>query len=299
MAAAGELRFDDRAAIVTGAGRGLGNAYARLLAARGAAVIVNDRDRELAEGLAVEIEAEGGRAVADGSDVSTPDGAGQLIKTAVGEFGRLDVIVNNAGVVLREPITELSVDAIDRTIAVNLRGTLLVAHAAWPHLESAGHGRIVNATSASGLIGNPQASSYGATKAGIVGFTRVLAQEGQAVGIHANAISPLALTRMTDTLGIPGWTAETMGPGLVAPVVAYLAHEECELNGEVLSAGGGRVARYFVGLNMGWTSPGELRPEDVRDNLDSIVSLDDYIVPRTTVDELGLLDAGGKGGGDE
>jgi hypothetical protein len=117
------------------------------------------------------------------------------------------------------------------------------------------------------------------------------------VGIHVNAVSPLALTRLTDALRLPGWTAESMGPERVAPVVAFLAHQDCELNGEVLSAGGGRVARYFIGLSKGWASEAdtELRPEDVRDHLEEISGLDEYIVPQTTNDELRRFIVGGAG----
>jgi NAD(P)-dependent dehydrogenase (short-subunit alcohol dehydrogenase family) len=292
------LRFDDRVVIITGAGRGLGREYARSLAARGAKVVVNDIGQceepgsEPAQHVADEIRAQGGCAVSDRNSVTTPQGGAAVVSTALDTFGRLDAVVNNAGIIRRQEFADVTPDAFDATLAVHLKGTIHVIQPAWEYMRSHGGGRLVVTTSASGLVGNPAATSYGSAKAGLVGLTKVLAQEGAAFGIRVNCIAPLALTRMTESIVAPGWVPSNLSPALVAPVVAWLAHDECSVTGEVFSAGGGRVARYFTGLTRGFQTP-DLTPELVRDNLDSILSEDGYIVPRTPVDEFVLMRVGG------
>ncbi len=289
-----QLRLNERVIVITGAGRGLGREYALCLAARGARVVVNDLDdaegeeTNAAQAVVDEIERAGGNAVADTNSVATPDGARALIQTALTAFGCVDALVNNAGVIMHEPIDALTDQAFDATITVNVKGALYATRAAWDHLSASGSGRVVNATSASGLLGVRGSTSYATTKAALVGLTRVLAIEGAELGIRANLIAPLALTRMTTAVTLPGWTPERMHPRLVAPVVAWLCSEECSSNGEILSAGGGRVARYFTSLTTGYFDP-ELTPETVRDHIDQIRDEADAIVPNSPSDEFDLL----------
>lgn len=289
-----QLRLNDRVIVVTGAGRGLGREYALCVASRGARVIVNDLDDSDAEGITSaqlvveEIVQAGGIAAADTHSVATPDGARALIQTALDTHGRLDGLVNNAGVIMHEPFDALTDETFDTTFTVNVKGALYATRAAWSHLAASGSGRVVNATSSSGLLGVGGSASYATTKAALVGLTRVLAIEGDEVGIKANLIAPLALTRMTQTVKLPGWTPERMHPRLVAPVVAWLCSQECSSNGDTFSAGGGRVARYFVSLTSGYFDS-DLSPETVRDHIDQIRDESAAIVPNSPSDEFDLL----------
>jgi NAD(P)-dependent dehydrogenase (short-subunit alcohol dehydrogenase family) len=286
-----ELDFSGRAALVTGAGRGLGREYALALAARGAAVVVNDigvaldgsgGDAGPASEVVGEIERAGGKAVADGHSIATQDGATELVSTALAEFGRLDIVVNNAGIIQDKAFHKLSMDKVDPVLDVHLRGAFHVCLAAWPHLREQGYGRIVNTTSTSGLFGNFGQASYAAGKMGVVGLTRVLAIEGARYGIKVNAIAPGAVTRMTPEGLIPDPAA--LATGQVAPVVTYLAHESCEVTGDVLRASGGHVARVFVGITSGYTNS-DLTAEDVRDQLDVIRNTSRFAVPGSATDE--------------
>jgi NAD(P)-dependent dehydrogenase (short-subunit alcohol dehydrogenase family) len=285
-----KLDFVGRVAVVTGAGRGLGREYALALAARGASVVVNDIGVALdgaggdpAPALEVVrgIERLGGQAVADGHSVATADGGAALVRTALETFGRLDVVVNNAGIIQDRAFHKLAMDAVDPVLDVHLRGCFHVCLAAWPHLREQGYGRIVNTTSTSGLFGNFGQASYAAAKMGVVGLTRVLAIEGARYDIKVNAIAPGAVTRMTPDGVVPDPAA--LATGQVAPVVTYLAHESCAVSGDVLRASGGHVARVFVGITAGYTNP-ELTAEDVRDQLDGIRDTSSFTVPASAVD---------------
>lgn len=251
------LRFDGRVAIVTGAGRGLGRAYARLLAGRGASVVVNDvgssmagdgADARVAARVVEEIVAAGGTAVADGHDVSTPDGGAALVDAALARFGRVDAVVNNAGIMRWAGMPEVTATHLDDHLGVHVRGSFNTARAAWPHFAAQGCGRVVNTTSA-GLFGLPDNVAYATAKAGIVGLTRSLAAAGSKHGIKVNAVAPAAVTRMA---GQPDGADPALAPELAAPLVAYLAHEDCPVSGEVYAAGGGRFARIFVACTPGW-----------------------------------------------
>lgn len=289
------LRFDGRTAIVTGAGGGLGRAHALLLASRGASVVVNDvggsvtgagSDVGPAEMVARTIVEAGGRAVADTSSVATPEGGVALVATAVDAFGSVDIVVNNAGILRDKSFSGMEPALVDPVIDVHLRGAFNVTRPAWSRMRDQGYGRIVNTSSASGLLGNFGQSNYGAAKAGLMGLTRVLAIEGTRYGIRANLLAPAARTRMTENL--LGDLAEALDPALVSPVVAYLAHEDCGVTGEIYTAGGGRVARMFLGVTPGIFRAG-LTPEDVRDNLAAIRSEDGYIVPGDAGEEAAEL----------
>jgi NAD(P)-dependent dehydrogenase (short-subunit alcohol dehydrogenase family) len=269
-----QLRFDDRVAVVTGGGTGIGKAHAELLASRGAAVVVNDLDPEVAKHTAATIIDAGGRAIAIAGDVATENGAQAAIDTAIDQFGRLDVVVNNAGLLRSAPFAELTVELWDRIIAVNLRGTFLVAHAAWPQMARQGYGRIVSTTSNSGLFGVAGSSAYSAAKAAIWGLTRSLALEGAALGINVNAIAPMAYTAMSASSKIApkAWQSgegdawsRRLDVAQIAPVMAWLAHHECTLNGQILSAVGGRVARFAMRVTDGFDTT-KLTPELVRDH---------------------------------
>ncbi|RYE43544.1 MAG: SDR family NAD(P)-dependent oxidoreductase [Hyphomicrobiales bacterium] len=292
-----DIRLDGRVAIVTGGGRGLGRAYAQLLARRGARVVVNDIGTSMvgqgvADGVAQaavdEISQQGGDAIADMHDISDPGGAKALIDFALNRYGHIDIVVNNAGIIQRAPLENVTSEALGQTLKVNLMGTLYVTQAAWPHFVAQGYGRVVNATSATGLLGNIGSSSYAASKGGIIGLTRVFALEGAAHNIGVNAIAPLALTRMTESLAQADWLPTDLPADKVAPVVAWLAHEDCQVTGEVYSAGGGRVARYFTGLTDGYYSH-DLTPEQVRDHLQSIRSRQNYSVPQGPEGEFAVL----------
>jgi NAD(P)-dependent dehydrogenase (short-subunit alcohol dehydrogenase family) len=295
MAGVSDLTFDGRVAVVTGAGAGLGRQHALLLAARGASVVVNDlgasvtgkgSDSQAARDVVDEITSGGGTAVADGHSVATAEGGAAIVQAAIDAFGRVDIVVNNAGTVSQAPFHELTLEQFDALIDVHLRGAFHVTKAAWPIMRAQQYGRVVNTTSAAGLLGMIGATNYSAAKAGLVGLTRVLAMEGGRQGIRTNAVAPIAATRMSAG-ALDGWSTERLDPSQVSPLVAWLAHEECDSNGEIFSAGGGRVARWFVGLTPGFIEA-ELTPEHVRDQLDTITREDGYLVPSTVGDELEL-----------
>ena len=267
------VRFDGRVAIVTGAGTGIGAAHARLLAERGGAVVVNDLDPEAAHSVAADIGAAGGSAVSHAGDIATEHGAGTLVAAALERFGRIDIVVNNAGLLRSAPFAEMTTDLWDRVVAVNLRGTFLVTHAAWPHMAAQGYGRIVSTTSNSGLLGVAGSSAYAAAKAGVWGLTRSLAIEGAPLGINVNAVAPIAYTAMSQQSKIAprAWRtgegdewSRRLDAAQISPVVGWLAHEDCTVSGRVFSAAGGRVARFAMHVTEGFVAE-HLTIEDVRD----------------------------------
>ncbi len=271
-----ELRFDDRVAVVTGAGRGLGRAYAHLLAARGAKVVVNDvgggldgdgLDAAPAEQVVDEIVAAGGEAVASLASVATREGGKTIVQTAVEHYGGIDVLVHNAGNVRRGSLKEMSYEDFDAVLDVHLRGAFHVVRPAFPLMCEAGYGRIVLTSSIGGLYGNHGVANYAAAKAGVIGLSNVAALEGAAEGVTCNVIVPAAVTRMAE--GIDTSAYPPMDSELVAPVVGWLAHESCSVTGELYVALAGRVARAVFA-----ESPGVYRPswtvEDVAEHLDGI-----------------------------
>jgi NAD(P)-dependent dehydrogenase (short-subunit alcohol dehydrogenase family) len=290
---AADLGFDGRVAIVTGAGGGLGRAHALLLAARGARVVVNDSGGGLhgeptgtgndAEVVAKEIEAAGGVAVADTNSVATPEGGAAIVQTALDAFGQVDIVVNNAGILQDKTFHNMTADMDRAVIDVHLLGAFNVTRPAWVKMREQGYGRVVNTSSNSGLLGNFGQANYGAAKMGLVGFTHVLAHEGAKYDIKVNALAPVAATRMTE--GLLGPMAERVQPNLVSPIVGWLCHEDCPVTGEIYSAVGGRIARYFVGLTPGYYNA-DLSMEDVRDNFEQIRDEKGYTVPNTTGDEF-------------
>jgi NAD(P)-dependent dehydrogenase (short-subunit alcohol dehydrogenase family) len=283
--------FDGDVAIVTGAGRGLGRCHALELARRGARVVVNDvggagEGGGPAETVVEEIRALGGVAVANSDSVATVDGGERLVQQALDAFGSLQIVVNNAGILRDKAFHNLTPDLVESVLLVHLTGAFNVTLPAWRHLRATGYGRIVNTTSASGLFGNFGQANYAAAKAGLVGLTRSLAVEGRKVGIQVNAIAPMASTRMTqDLLGESG---ELLAPEDVSPVIAYLSHPQCTLNGQILSAGGGHISAVITSVTRGITES-QLTSEAVRDRLDEIFNLDGAIIPRHLGDELNMV----------
>jgi NAD(P)-dependent dehydrogenase (short-subunit alcohol dehydrogenase family) len=275
-----DLRFDGRVAIITGAGGGLGRSHALELARRGAMVLINDLAQSVgsdgtpssaAQRVVEEIVALGGQAAANTESVSTPEGGQAIVDAALTAFGRVDILINNAGILRDKAFHKMDSAQIDAVIDVHLKGAFYVTAPAFRLMREQGYGRIISTSSASGLFGNFGQANYGAAKAGLAGLTRVLALEGAGHGISANAIAPIAATQMTQ--GILGDLAAKVSPDSVSPLVAYLSHEVCEVNGHVYSVAGGRVARIFVGETLGVVLP-ENTAEGVRDHLALIDQVD-------------------------
>jgi NAD(P)-dependent dehydrogenase (short-subunit alcohol dehydrogenase family) len=272
----GDLRFDGRVAVVTGGGRGLGRSYALLLAAQGANIVVNDPGGNLSGGgadttpagdVVREIVAAGGEAVASTDSVATPAGGTAIIEAALDRFGRIDILIHNAGNVRRAPLREMSYDDFEAVVDVHLRGAFHVVRPAFPVMCDAGYGRIVLTSSIGGLYGNLGVANYAVAKAGVIGLSNVAAMEGIDHGVKSNVIVPAAVTRMAE--GIDTSAYPPMGPELVAPVVGWLAHETCSITGEILVALAGRVATAMVA-----ETPGVYRPSwsiaDVGANMTAI-----------------------------
>ena len=282
-----EYSFEGRVAVVTGAGRGIGRAYALLLAARGARVVVNDlggsmqgvgTDAGPASAVVAEIVAAGGIAAADTSDVSTIAGAQALVDGAVDQFGRVDILVNNAGIIRWAAMPAADADNLAQHLAVHVTGSLNTTRAAWPAMVEQGYGRIVM-TGSAGMFGLPENISYATAKAGVIGMTRSLALSGAAHDIKVNVIAPAAMTRMAgQPADAPG--AAAMAPDLVAPMVAFLAHEDCPVSGEVFAAGAGRFARIFIASTEGYlSSAAEPTIEEIAEHWDAINDETGYYVP--------------------
>jgi len=299
-----EISFDGRVAIVTGAGGGLGRTYALEMARRGAQVVVNDLGGSVdgtggsdtaAQKVVDEIKAAGGDAVPNYDSVSTPEGGEGIVKTAVDAFGKVDVVINNAGILRDKSFAKLSWEDLDAVLDVHLKGAFNVSQPAYKIMKDNGYGRFVFTASNAGVFGNFGQTNYGAAKMGLVGLSNVIAIEGEKSGIKSNVVCPVAATRMT--MELLGAFAEKLQPESVTPLVTYLASENCDVTHEIFSAAGGRYARVFVGLAPGWYGGADHTPtaEDVMDNLAQIEKQDGYIVPTSIADEIGSL-AGVLGG---
>jgi NAD(P)-dependent dehydrogenase (short-subunit alcohol dehydrogenase family) len=289
-----DLGFDGKVAIITGAGGGLGRSHALELAKRGALVVVNDLGGSVdgqggshtaAQKVVDEIKEAGGEAVANYDSVATPEGGQSIVKTAVDSFGRVDIIINNAGILRDTSFKNMTKEQLEPVLDVHLKGAFYVTQPAWQLMRDQGYGRIINTSSGAGVFGNFGQANYGAAKMGLVGLTRVLAVEGAKNNIKVNAIAPVAKTRMTEELLGP--VADKLGPEFVTPLVTYLAHESVPVSGEVYSVGGGRVARVFIGVTPGYVDH-ELSPESVRDHFDQIRAEEGYEVPANLNEEMGL-----------
>ena len=289
-----EMRFDGRTVIVTGAGRGVGRSYAHFFAGRGACVVVADIGGEIdgtgassgpADDVVTEIKAAGGEATACLASVAEEDGAAAIVQTAIDAYGRVDVVVNNAGIADPGPFADEPLDRFRRMIDVHYLGSVYVTKAAWPHMVDAGYGRIVNTCSEAALGTVPNSVSYGGAKGAVLGLTRSLAIDAPRWGIRVNGVLPRAMTRLAapavrakafdvpeETLAANS-TGDKFGPDLVSPAAAFLAHESCQLNGEMFVAGGGQVFRVALVVNEGIASETNLTPEFIADNLDALLDL--------------------------
>ncbi len=290
-----ELGYDGKVVIITGAGGGLGRQHALLMASRGALLVINDlggavdgsgSDKGAAARVVDEIKALGGEAVADTNSVATPEGGKAIVQSAVDAFGKVDVVVNNAGILRDKAFGNMEPELLDAVIDVHLKGAFNVTRPAWAIMKEQGYGRVVSTSSAAGIFGNFGQTNYGAAKMGLVGFTRVLAVEGAKYNIKANAIAPLALTRMTENL--MGGLGEKLDPGLVSPLVAFLAHEDCPVSGQTFSVGGGRIAHVFIAETQGYHNA-DLSLEDVRDNWGTITDQSGYSVPNNLAEETAMF----------
>ena len=287
-----ELRFDGKVAVITGAGGGLGACHARLLAARGCQVLVNDPgvttsgapgDTSMAAQVVAAISDAGGTAIADTNSVL--GGATDIVAHALDAFGHVDILVNNAGLTGGGALDEMPVEDWDRIFDTHLQGTVAVTRAAWPHLKAADNARVVMTSSAS-VFGTPFTSPYLTGKAAIFGFSRAMAHEGRYSGIGVNAIMPAAYTRMTAQLPSESFRdllSTWFPPEKVAPFVAYLCHEACTITGETFSVGGGRAARVVLGECVGVI--GE-QPDDYVGRDDELLSLDGWELPADMTDEV-------------
>ncbi|MCB2078745.1 MAG: SDR family NAD(P)-dependent oxidoreductase [Novosphingobium sp.] len=294
-----QLRFDGRTAIVTGAGGnpGLGRSYAMLLAERGANVVVNDighvPEVPMYEGSAdpaqvvAEIEAAGGKAVADTSDISTEEGANALVAKAIDAFGSVDIVVNNAVLCIMARFDAFSSRHIRRIIDTDLMGPLWLSRAAFPHMKAAGYGRVVN-IGAAVFGGNLLMSAYGVSKGGLFMLSQALNVEGREFGIKANTVNPIGYSRMVPALQqegspIAGYIESNFPPDITAPLVAYLAHESCPVSGECFDTAGGKVSRTVVARNDGFTDPAHTI-EQIAQRWDEVMSTDDL----TVIEAIGL-----------
>ena len=290
-----EIRYDGRVAIVTGAGGGLGKTYALMLASRGASVVVNDLGgasdgtgggSSMADEVVKQINESGGKAVANYDSVASPEGGEAICKAAVDNFGKVDIVVNNAGILRDKTFAKLEPSDLEAVIDVHLKGAFFVTQPAFRVMKEQNYGRIVFAASGAGIFGNFGQSNYGAAKMGLVGLSNVLSVEGAKYNIKCNVIAPIAKTRLTEQLLGP--LTDALDPNFVTPLVGFLCSEACELSHEIFDVGGGRYARIFLGMGPGWVAPKGQVPstEEIRDNLDAIRDPEGYVIPASIADEM-------------
>lgn len=304
------ISFDGRVAIVTGAGGGLGRTYALDIARRGGAIVVNDlggsfdgkgASQSMADQVVTEIKAAGGKAVASYASVGTRTGGEAIVKAALDAFGRVDVVINNAGHLRNASFEDIDDSILDSLIDVHLKGAFYVTQPAYRVMKQQGYGRIIFASSAAGVLGNPTQAAYGAAKAGLVGLMNVLSLEGERHGVLCNALLPTARSRMAAAMpaeqvkeveakfgAIAHLAGNSMEPEFVTPLVVYLASESCRSTRGIYSATFGRYARAFVGVCAGWIGPRDAPPsaDDIDAHWGEITSRESYCEPRFLEDEF-------------
>lgn len=291
-----DIRFDNRVAIITGAGIGLGKSYALYLASRGARVVVNDiggamdgsgHSETPAQKVVDEIRALGGEAIASYNDISTGEGTRDIVKTAVDAYGTVDILINSAGILRDKSFAKMDLKDFEKVLAVHLLGTVYMTKAVYPIMAENNYGRIVNTTSAAGLYGNFGQSNYGAAKMGIVGFMNTLKQEGKKHNILVNTVAPIAATRMGEGI-YPDAVLSSLKPELVAALVAYLSSEDCSVTGEIISAGGGYYAKIQMvesrGVRFKPTDP--ITPEMIAERFPEITNMDEAVHYDSAMEEV-------------
>lgn len=292
-----ELRYDDRVAVVTGAGRGLGRSYSLLLASRGAKVVVNDNGVTRhgegggagpAQEVVDEIRQSGGEAIAMTDSIASAEGAQAIVNGAIKQYGRLDILIHSAGINRAVPLRDMSWEQFSATLGVHLHGAFHLTHAAMPIMCEAGYGRVVLTSSIAGLYSQKNLAGYAVSKAGLIGLSHTIAHEGAAFGVTCNAIIPSAVTRLSEGIDTSSFP-DTMTPETVAPAVAWLVHENCKSTGEIFVMLAGRVAKAFVTETVGafrehWTI------EQVAEQIEEIESTKNLQVfaafPRGFMDHL-------------
>lgn len=289
-----DLRWDNEVVVVTGAGGGLGRAYALELARRGARVIVNDlgatadgldSDQRAAVRVVEEIRAAGGEASANFDSVATPEGGKAIIDQAITTYGRIDAVIANAGILRDKSFNKMEWLDVKPVLDVNLMGVFHVAHPAFQAMKEAGtQGRLVLTTSASGLFGNFGQANYAAAKMGVVGLMRTLSIEGAKAGIRVNAVSPVAGTRLTGEAEVTA-IDDPMAPHRVAPIAVALTHKDCPVSGDIFLATGGWYSKIFVGLTEGWVADADdLTVEGIAAHWDEIRDTSEWSEPRSAID---------------
>jgi NAD(P)-dependent dehydrogenase (short-subunit alcohol dehydrogenase family) len=297
------IEFSEQVAIVTGAGRGLGRLYALDLARRGAAVVVNDvggsmhgegADAGVADAVVREILEAGGRAIASHDSVATAEGGARIVDCAVKEFGRLDVVVSNAGIFHTAEFETLTPAEWERMVSVHLHGAFYLSQPAYRVMKAQGYGRFVFISSSAGLFGQPNSAHYAAAKSGVIGLSNVIAIEGAPHGILTNCVLPFGYSRMvTETVGdrdqfqgeLP--FLDAIEPELVVPIVVFLASRNCEVTHHAFSACAGRFSRVFVGQARGWvTQGGGPSADDIADHWAEVRAQEPYSVPQSIFDEV-------------
>jgi NAD(P)-dependent dehydrogenase (short-subunit alcohol dehydrogenase family) len=290
------INFKDRVAIVTGAGGGLGRAYALELARRGAKLVVNDlggaRDgsghSDAAAKVVAEISAAGGTAIPSGASVTELGEVEAMVAAAVDEWGRVDILINNAGILRDRSFAKMEMADFRTVVDVHLIGSANCTKAVWETMRTQGYGRILMTSSSTGLYGNFGQASYGAAKLGLAGFAKTLSLEGAKYNVRVNTIAPTAATRMTEDIFPPDMLA-LFNPDNVVPAALYLVSEEAPTN-MIVGAGGGVVQAAYVTLTPGYALPeGRRTVEEVAANWDRIVSREGEIVPQSGAEQAMLI----------
>jgi NAD(P)-dependent dehydrogenase (short-subunit alcohol dehydrogenase family) len=290
------VNFENRTVIVTGAGNGLGKAYALELGSRGAKVVVNDLGGSVdgsgsasspADDVVNEIIKNGGEAIANYDSVATKEGGESIVQSALDNFGTVDAVINNAGILRDKSFANMSEDELSLILDVHLKGTFFVSQPAFKVMKENNYGRIVNVASPSGLFGNFGQSNYGAAKMGIVGLTNVLSIEGAKYNIKVNVIAPTAYTRMTEAL-LPEDVGKLFSAELVTPMVVYLASEACEPTHEIFGVAAGRFARIGIITHNGYVNT-SATAEDISENIEEIRTIKDGTYPLSNEDELMII----------